>query len=115
MASTLTGLESSGCLPVGAAKTLVYAAFVDNEEALHHRILDACQTIRNYPGIFERMRRSMSRRALNLMEDILSIYYKCILSDRPHKLTVSGDMLIWTFFLVLVRGTGARNLSAPFS
>jgi hypothetical protein len=29
---------------------LVYAAPVDNEEALHHRIVDACQTICNYPG-----------------------------------------------------------------
>jgi hypothetical protein len=41
---------------------LVYAAPVDNEEALHHRIVDARQTLRNYPGIFERMRRSMIRR-----------------------------------------------------
>jgi hypothetical protein len=43
-------------------KTLVYAAPVDNKEALHHRIVDACQTIRNYSDIFERMRRSMMRR-----------------------------------------------------
>jgi hypothetical protein len=40
----------------------VYAAPVDNEEALHHRIVDACQIIRNYPAIFERMRQSMMRR-----------------------------------------------------
>jgi hypothetical protein len=33
--------------------TPVYAALVDNEEA--YRIVDACQTIYNYPGIFERM------------------------------------------------------------
>jgi hypothetical protein len=43
-------------------KTLVYAAPVDNEGALHHRTVDACQTIRIYPGIFERMRWSMMRR-----------------------------------------------------
>jgi hypothetical protein len=42
-------------------KILVYAAPVDNEEALHHRIVDGCQTIRNCPGIFERMRPSMMR------------------------------------------------------
>jgi hypothetical protein len=36
----------------GHLKTLVNAALV----------VDACQTIRNYPGIFERMRRSMMRR-----------------------------------------------------
>jgi hypothetical protein len=36
-------------------------------------IMDACQTIRIYPGIFERMRRSMMRRALNLMQGILEM------------------------------------------
>jgi hypothetical protein len=46
----------------GHLKTLVYAAPVDNEEALHHRIVDVCQAIRNHPGIFERMRRSMMKR-----------------------------------------------------
>jgi hypothetical protein len=46
----------------GHLKTHVYAAPVDNEEALSHRIVDACQTIHNYPGIFERMRWSMMRR-----------------------------------------------------
>jgi hypothetical protein len=42
--------------------TFVYAAPVDNKEALHHRIEDACQTICNYPGIFVRMWRSLMRR-----------------------------------------------------
>jgi hypothetical protein len=51
MASTLARFESSGFLPVGTPKALVYAAPVDNEEALHHRIVDACQTIRNCPDI----------------------------------------------------------------
>jgi hypothetical protein len=46
----------------GHLDTLVYAAPVDNEWALHHRTVDVCQTIRNYPGIFERMRRSLMRR-----------------------------------------------------
>jgi hypothetical protein len=44
------------------AHILRYAAPFDNEKALHHRIVDACQTIRNYAGIFERMRRSTMRR-----------------------------------------------------
>jgi hypothetical protein len=47
--------------PWGHLKTPVYAAPVDNEEALHHRIMDACQTICNYPGISEWMWRSMMR------------------------------------------------------
>jgi hypothetical protein len=61
MASTPSRFEYSGFLPVGTPKLLAYAAPVDNEEALHHRIVDACQTIRNYPAIFERMLRSMMR------------------------------------------------------
>jgi hypothetical protein len=41
----------------------IYAGFcVDNEEAFHHCIVDACQTIRNYPAICERTWRSMMRR-----------------------------------------------------
>jgi hypothetical protein len=39
----------------------------------------------------------MSRRALNLMEGILSIYYKCTLSAMDHKLNVSGHVFIWIF------------------
>jgi hypothetical protein len=45
----------------GHLKTLMYAAPVDNEEALHHCIVDACQAIHNYPGIFELMQWSMYR------------------------------------------------------
>jgi hypothetical protein len=41
---------------------LVYASPVYNEEAPHDRIVESCQTIRNYPGIFARMRLSMVRR-----------------------------------------------------
>jgi hypothetical protein len=40
----------------------------------------------------------------------LSTNYKCTLSDISHKLDVSGHMLLWTFFLVLVRGTRAENV-----
>jgi hypothetical protein len=54
--------SSSGFLPVSTPKTLVYAAPVDIEDALHHRAVDACKTIRNCPAIFERMRPSMMRR-----------------------------------------------------
>jgi hypothetical protein len=46
---------------MGHLKTFVYAAGVDNEEALHHRIVDVCQTMCNYSGIFERMWQSMMR------------------------------------------------------
>jgi hypothetical protein len=42
MPSTVARFESSGFLPVGTPKTLVYAAPGDNEEAIHHRIVDAC-------------------------------------------------------------------------
>jgi hypothetical protein len=55
-------LNPLDCYLCGHLKSLVYAAPVDNEEALHHRTADACQTIRNYPGIFARMLQSMMRR-----------------------------------------------------
>jgi hypothetical protein len=71
MASTLTWLESSGFLPVeGHLKFLVHAAPVDNEEALHHRIVDACQNVHNYPGIYEQLRRAMMRRVEACIESI---------------------------------------------
>jgi hypothetical protein len=38
-----------------------------------------------------------------------------IFSAIIHKLNISGHMLIWTFILVLVRGTRAGSSSAPFS
>jgi hypothetical protein len=44
----------------------------------------------------------VSRRALNLMEDILITYYKCTLSAITYKLNVFGHMLIWTFVFSLV-------------
>jgi hypothetical protein len=62
MASTIARFESSGFLPVETPKSLVYVAPVDNEKALHHRIVYVCQTIRNFSGIFARMRRSLLRR-----------------------------------------------------
>jgi hypothetical protein len=45
MASMHIKFEISEFLPVGHLKTLVYAAPVDNEEACHPHILDACHTI----------------------------------------------------------------------
>jgi hypothetical protein len=58
--STLATFESSGFILVGTPKSLVYAAYVD-KEVLHRRIMDACQTIRNYRGTFQLMWRSMMR------------------------------------------------------
>jgi hypothetical protein len=86
MASSLARFDPLDFYLWGHLKTLVYAAPVDNKEAIHHLIVDACQTIRNYPGIFEPMWRSVLRRALNLMENILSTYYICTLSATTHKL-----------------------------
>jgi hypothetical protein len=74
---------------------------VDNEEALHHRIVDACQTVRNSPGIFERMRRSMVRRVevcTDLQEMLIIYYYKCDLSAITHKLNVSWHTMIRIVF-----------------
>jgi hypothetical protein len=40
----------------------------------------------------------------------LNTYYKCNLSAITHKRNISGHVLIWTFFLVLVCGTCAQSL-----
>jgi hypothetical protein len=99
----------------GHLKTLVYAVPIDNEEALDHRILDACQTIRNYLGVFKRMRWSMKRRVEACIESHgghLSTYYKCTLSAITHKLKVFGHIFITTFFLVLICETHSRTLSS---
>lgn len=61
MFSMLSRCKSSGLLPLGTHKTFVYAVPVDNDKALHHWIVDACQNIRNYPGTFKRIRRSTMR------------------------------------------------------
>jgi hypothetical protein len=78
----------------------VYAAPVDNEGALHHRIVDAFQTIRNYPGIFARMGQSVMRRVEACIESSGG-HFERILSTITHKLNVSGHVLTWIFFLVL--------------
>jgi hypothetical protein len=46
---------------VGTPKTLLYAVPADNKEALHHSIVDACQTILNCPNISEQMWSVMMR------------------------------------------------------
>jgi hypothetical protein len=57
----------------------------------------------------------MSRCPLNVLEDNLSTHCKCTLSAITDKLNVLEHMLLWTFFLVLVYGTRAQSVSAPFS
>jgi hypothetical protein len=56
----------------------------------------------------------VSRRALNLMKNILSTYYKCVLSAATHKLNISGQMLTWTFSPVLVCGTCGQSFFRTF-
>lgn len=46
----------------GHMKSLVYSTPVETQEMLHQRIQDAAATIRNQPGIFERVRQSFVRR-----------------------------------------------------
>jgi hypothetical protein len=45
MASTLADLNPLGFCLWEHLQTLLYTALLDNEEALHHCIVDACQTI----------------------------------------------------------------------
>ena len=52
----------------GYLKQLVYAVTVNNVEELRQRIEEGCQTIRNQPGIFERVRSSFWRRCTTCIE-----------------------------------------------
>jgi hypothetical protein len=61
MVLAVARFKSSKFLPVETPKSIAYAAFVENEEALHHRNVDVCQTVRTYPGVFERIRGSTTR------------------------------------------------------
>jgi hypothetical protein len=66
----------------GHLNILVYAAPVDNEEAYH--IVESCQTIRKWPGIFMRMRLSMMGRVEVCTKSHGGHFvdcYKCVLSD----------------------------------
>jgi hypothetical protein len=89
MASMLARFESSGFLRVRTSKNPVHAAPLDNEAALHHHTVDACQTIRNYPGSFERMRRSKMRRVEACTEShgghFQHLLYKFNLSAITHR------------------------------
>lgn len=46
----------------GFLKTLVYSTPVENIDDLRDRIIVACETIRNTPGLFQRIRNSIRRR-----------------------------------------------------
>lgn len=46
----------------GHLKSLVYTTPVENVDDLRNRIIAGCNTIRNDPGVFERVRQSMRRR-----------------------------------------------------
>jgi hypothetical protein len=79
----------------------VYAASVDNEEGLCYRIVDACQTISNYPGVSELMLPRTMGRAEACIEfhgEHSSIYYKCTLSAVAPRL-FSEKMLMRKLFL----------------
>jgi hypothetical protein len=90
-------------VPMGHLKPHAYPAPVANEEAFYHRIVDACQAILNYAGIFEQMQRSMMNYVQACIESYggfaaLIINYECTPSAVTHKLNVYGHMLIWTWF-----------------
>ena len=46
----------------GHLKSLVYSTPINNVEDLRQRIIDCCNSIKQKPGIFERVRQSMRRR-----------------------------------------------------
>jgi hypothetical protein len=119
MASTLVRFESSGFLTVGTLTNPCVCSYCwHRRETPTMALWMPVRLSVTTPASLNGCRGPWwdeSRCALNLMEGILSTYYKCTLSAVTHKLNVSGHILIWTFFLVLVCGIRAQSLSAPFS
>jgi len=50
-----TDLSPLECHLCGQFKTLMYSVPIANGQTPHQRIFNACQTIRNCPGTFERV------------------------------------------------------------
>jgi hypothetical protein len=116
MASTLSRLESSGVLPVGAPKKpCVYRQW-------RGKLRSHCECLSRLSSttpacIFVRIRRSMMRRVEECIqshggyfEHLLSMYSFSYLL-----VNVSGHVLVWLFFLFLLCGNHAQCLSTPFS
>jgi hypothetical protein len=80
--------------------TLVYAAPVDNEVTLHHRIVDACQTIRSYPGIFERMWQSLMRRVEACIESHAGQVYSFSYNSQIKRFRAHAGMNIFCCFVI---------------
>jgi hypothetical protein len=86
---------------------------------LHYRFMDACQTIRNYPGIFVRMRRSMVRRVEACIashgedyEHLLYYMYALSHNSQIKRFRTHIDMDIFSCFGMW---NSSQNLTAPFS
>jgi hypothetical protein len=73
-APSLCELSSSDFYMWGNLKTLVCSSPIGNEETHHRRIFDACGTIRNRLGTFERVRRSMIRH-VHAYIDLVEVYF----------------------------------------
>jgi SNF family Na+-dependent transporter len=113
----LSHLNLLNCYLWGYLNTLGYAVPVDNKEALHHHIVDACQAMCNFPSICELMQQSVVRCVKACIESHGGHFehlIKCTLPAINHKLNVSKCTLMWTFFLVLVCATHAQSFSTPF-
>jgi hypothetical protein len=100
----------------GHLNTLVYAAPVDNEETVAlwmpvRLSATAPTSLNGYGGPWW----DVSRRVLNLMEDILITYHKCALSAVTHKLMFPDTRWYGHFFLFWYVKLVSKNLSAPFS
>jgi hypothetical protein len=109
MASMLATFESSGFLPVGTPENM--CSSVDNREALHHCIVDACQTICNYSSISEQMRRTMMRHVKECMESD-GRYFGHTLSAVTHILNVSRHTFMWKCCCFGMSNSSAKYIHA---
>jgi hypothetical protein len=102
MASMFTKFGSLDSYLWGHPKTFVYAAAVDNKEALHHHTVDASNTIHNYPGISEWMMWCMMRHVEACTESRKGYFEHLLLMyslSYNSQIKCFSHKLIWSFFL----------------
>jgi hypothetical protein len=99
-------------------KAVVYASFVDNEEADYHCTVDTCQTIRSYYSIFVRMHLSMMRRVKKCAESSHVGHFEPLL--QWYSFSYNSQVKCFRAhvdkdFFCMMGVTRSQNLFAPFS
>ena len=79
-APTIAWHKSFRFFVFGSRKTVMNSTSIGNENSLHQRAFDSCQTIRNPPRTFDRVRQSMIRLVRVFIDWTVVLFYAFILN-----------------------------------